>query len=140
MRATWERMAGAFATLFAVPLAVSATESANADTFRFKFNVIGVSSKALRLGHAANVNPDCSVQGKVFVRVSSGPSHGAISMREGLDFGHFPGMPQCNSHKVRGTTIYYLPNSGFTGSDAVELDLISQTGVEVLETYNITIK
>jgi hypothetical protein len=61
-------------------------------------------------------------------------------MREGLDFTNFEKMPQCNSTKLQGMTVEYLPERGFTGSDEVELDVISQTGYEALVTYNVTIK
>jgi hypothetical protein len=76
----------------------------------------------------------------VFVRISRGPSHGALTMREGLGFTNFAKMPQCNSQKVQGVTVEYRPERGFTGSDEVELAVITQTGYEFLEIYSLTIK
>jgi hypothetical protein len=61
-------------------------------------------------------------------------------MREGLGFGNFPKLTECNSHKIQGVTVEYVPNRAFTGSDEVELDVISQVGTEELVTYSITIK
>ena len=61
-------------------------------------------------------------------------------MREGFGFTHFENKPQCNSTKLQGVTVEYLPERGFTGADEFELDVISQTGYEALVTYSITIK
>ena len=61
-------------------------------------------------------------------------------MREGLGFSHFPKTPECDSHKIQGVTVEYIPERGFTGSDDFELDVIYQVGTEALATYDITIK
>ena len=61
-------------------------------------------------------------------------------MREGLDFGYYPKQQECNSHKVQGVTVQYLPERGFTGSDEVGLEVISEGGNQVLHTYEITVK
>ena len=57
-----------------------------------------------------------------------------------LGFSHFRKTPECNSHKIQGITVEYIPERGFTGSDEFELDVIYQVGTEALVTYDITIK
>jgi TonB family protein len=106
-----------------------------------RFSEVGVANNTLIIGHFASTNPDCTSSGKTFVRVYRSPSHGGINIKEGIGFTYFEKMPQCNSTKLQGVTIEYLLERGFTGSDEVELDVMSQFGdSETLVTYNITIK
>ena len=100
---------------------------------------IAVAGNTLIIGHFANANPDCTASGRTFVRVSGNPSHGVVTMREGLGFSNFPKQPECNSHKMQGVTVEYTPYDGFTGSDEVEFDVVSQIGGEVFVTYVITV-
>jgi hypothetical protein len=105
-----------------------------------RFNRIATTGNTLIIGTFANTNPDCTATGRTFVRVSRNPNHGIVAMREGLVFSSFSKRPECNSHKTQGATVEYTPNRGFTGSDEVELDVISQTGFETSVTYAITVK
>ena len=121
----------------------TATAPAGASTATLppvRFNRIGVAGSTLILGTFANTNPDCTATGKTFVRVSRNPSHGVVTVREGLVFSNFSAHPECNSHKMEGVAVEYTPNRGFTGTDEVELDDISQTGIEIFVTYAITVK
>src|SRR5208282_4594117 len=105
------------------------------------FNIVGVTDNALIIGQmVGHVNPDCTTPGKTFVRVSRSPSHGVITMHEGVGFAYFAKQPECNSRKVLGVTVEYVPARGYTGPDEVGLDIISQVGYESLVTYSITIK
>jgi hypothetical protein len=105
-----------------------------------RVNKIAVAGNTLIIGHFANSNPDCTASGRTFVRVSGNPSHGIVTMREGLGFSNLPKQPECNSHKMQGVTVEYTPYDGFTGSDEVEFDVVSQIGGEVFVTYGITVK
>jgi TonB family protein len=124
----------------------TATAPASADTATapatptHRFNQVGVADNTLIIGHFASANPDCTSSGKTFVRVSHPPNHGGVTMREGFGFSYFENKPQCNSTKLSGVTVDYLPEGGFTGSDEFVLDVINQTGYEALVTYSLTIK
>jgi TonB family protein len=118
----------------------SAETATGPATPTLRFSEVGVADNTVIIGHFASTNPDCTSSGKTFVRISRRPSHGVITMREGFGFTNFEKMPQCNSTKLQGTTVEYLPERDFTGSDEVELDVISQTGYEALVTYSLTIK
>jgi TonB family protein len=124
----------------AVGQAASAETATAPATPTLRFSEVGVADNTVIIGHFASTNPDCTSSGKTFVRISRRPSHGVITMREGLGFTNFEKMPQCNSTKLQGVRVEYLPERGFTGSDEVELDVISQIGYEVLVTYSLTIK
>jgi hypothetical protein len=114
--------------------------SANADTINNRFDKTGVAGVPMFIGHFANVDPDCSSSGRTFVRVSRGPTHGVVTTQERIGFSSFPHLPTCNSHKVKGVTVWYRPEKGFKGYDAVELDIIFPSGNEHVDYYNITIK
>jgi TonB family protein len=67
-----------------------ATDPASAETATapatptLRFSEVGVADNTLIIGHFASTNPDCTPSGKTFVRISRRPSHGVITMREGL--------------------------------------------------------
>ncbi len=118
--------------------AETATASA---TTTHRFSKVGVADNTLIIGHFASAHPDCTSSGRTFVRISRRPSHAVITMREGVGFTYFEKMPQCNSTKLQGVTVEYLPERGYTGPDEFELDVISQYGgSEALVTYSLTIK
>lgn len=131
-------MTGRLPLLVALLFAVSVNAAVSAETYRV--SKIGVTGATLHIGHFASANPDCTPSGKTFVRISVPPNHGVVTMREGFGFTWFPKLLLCNSRRVRGVTVEYRPERGFTGSDSMELDVISQSGSEALMLYNITIK
>lgn len=121
-------------------IVVSGTFSARADTTNETLNKTGVAGAPLYIGHFAGANPDCTSMGRTFVRVSRSPTHGVVNTREGFGFSNFLRLPTCNSRKVKGVTVWYRPETGFTGYDAMEIDVIYPSGNERLNYYNITIK
>lgn len=133
-------MIGRFAILVALFPAVSGNVSASADTINNRFDKTGVAGVPMFIGHFAHVDPDCSSSGRTFVRVSRGPTHGVVTTQERIGFSSFLHWPACNSHKVKGVTVWYRPEKGFTGYDAMELDIIFPSGNEHVNYYNVTIK
>jgi len=106
------------------------------------FNKSMVAGGALKLGHYASVNPDCTSKGKTVVRLSVAPTHGTIRLREGKDFSFFnsPLQQPCNTRRVEGVTVEYRPEHGFIGSDTVGVNAIYPSGNERTETFYITVK
>jgi hypothetical protein len=98
------------------------------------------SGQVLRLGHFSNVNPDCTSKGTTTVRISSAPTHGVVRMRTESAFSNFATQKQCETRKVHGVTVEYMPEHGYLGSDTVGLDVISPGGREQMRTYVITVK
>jgi hypothetical protein len=129
-----------FPLLATLVLAALATESASADTIYKTYDKTGVAGVPLLIGHFAHVEPNCIASGSTFVRVTRGPTHGVVTTREGFGFSYFPQLLACNSHKVKGVTVWYRPRSGFTGNDAIQLDIIFPSGNEHIDDYNITVK
>jgi hypothetical protein len=116
----------------------SVNASASAETLN---KVVSV-NHPLMLAHYASVFDDCSSRGRVEVRVIQGPAHGSITMREMANFSYFPysNLTQCNSRKVKGTTVTYQPQTMYVGTDWVSLDIIFPSGTERDQTFNITVK
>ena len=97
-----------------------------------RVNKIAVAGNTLIIGHFASANPDCTASGKTFVRVSRNPSHGVVTMREGLGFSNFPKLPECNSHKMEGVTVEYTPYDGFTDQTKWNLTWSPKLGTRCL--------
>jgi hypothetical protein len=104
------------------------------------FNKTVATGGVLNLDNLASVNPDCTSRGRTIVRVMSGPAHGSIALREGLVFSVFPGVPNCNTRKVRGVAVMYRPERNFVGADLVNLDVIYPSGNEQTRYYNVIVK
>jgi hypothetical protein len=95
----------------------------------------------LKVGHYANVNPDCSPIGVPIVRLSAPPVHGVVRTIRAMVFTHFTGIFEvCNSRRVSGVSVEYRPVRGFTGSDSFGLDVIFPGGAERLYSYEVTVK
>jgi hypothetical protein len=95
----------------------------------------------LKVGHFANVNPDCSPVGVTVVRLSAPPKHGVVRTASTMGFAHFAGTFEiCNSRRVAGVSVEYRPDRGFTGSDSFSLDVIYPGGLEQVGSYDVTVK
>jgi hypothetical protein len=121
-------------------LAMSLATGANAATYHTLEKAM-FSGGTLELNHYAQINVNCSSRGRVEVRILSGPSSGSVKLVQKMGSAKFSGdYEQCSTHLVPGTTVVYRPQTGYTGSDSVQLDVISPTGLEFIDTYNITVK
>src|SRR5262245_61387240 len=85
--------------------------------------VVGSGSNQ-RIGFYTALDPDCTSQGLVTIRVVKQPEHGAIEITPANSF---PGYPKenirakCNDHKVRGMQINYRSAEKYVGSDVLDL-------------------
>ena len=92
----------------------------------------------LKVGHYANVNPDCSPVGVAVVRLSAPPMHGVVKPMRMMGF---TGIYEvCNSRRVAGVSVEYRPERGFAGSDSFGLDVIYPGGIERVSSYDVTVK
>ena len=77
-----------------------------------------------RIGFFYAVNPDCSANGDVNIRVTKQPDHGAVETAAATDFPSFERENiryRCNQQKVRGQQVNYKSTEKYTGSDTLEL-------------------
>jgi hypothetical protein len=104
---------------------------------------VAVAGTPLRLGHFANLNPDCSPIGEPDVRVSKPPDHGVVTVRAGEGYTNFvPANPRnhCNYRPTPGVNATYTAQRGYAGPDTVALDIIFPTGEERQLAYNLSVK
>jgi hypothetical protein len=77
-----------------------------------------------RIGFFYAVNPDCSANGDVNIRVTKQPDHGTVETAAATDFPSFERENiryRCNQQKVRGEQVNYKSTEKYTGSDTLEL-------------------
>jgi hypothetical protein len=102
--------------------------------------VVVVAGGVLQLAHFASVNPDCTSKRKTVVRVTDGPAHGTILVKETKAFSTFRNYQQCNVRRVDGVAVEYLPQRGYLGADTVGLDVFYPSGEERMRVYDISVK
>jgi hypothetical protein len=104
---------------------------------------VAVAGLPLRLGHFANLNPDCSPIGEPDVRVVKLADHGVVAVRAGDGYTNFvQANPRnhCNYRPTPGVNVTYTAERGYTGPDTVALDAIFPTGQEQQINYNLNVK
>jgi hypothetical protein len=104
---------------------------------------VAVAGTPLRLGHFADLNPDCSPIGEADVRVTKAADHGVVILRPGEGYTNFASANprnQCNFRPTTGVNAIYTAERGYTGPDTVVLDIIFPTGEERQLAYNLNVK
>jgi len=77
-----------------------------------------------------SLNPDCSSQGTIIVKLTGKPKSGTVTFEE---IEHFTNnthedYKKCNINKVQGTAVNYDPNPDFTGTDTFSGTAIYPSG------------
>jgi hypothetical protein len=83
------------------------------------------------MGNGYSVNPDCSADGTVVVRVLKEPAHGTFGSRTAMVFPSFPSenpRAHCDSRRVSGQEQTYKSKPGYTGPDDLEFEFIYPHG------------
>lgn len=105
------------------------TTTENVKTTKLTLNTLN--GKAVRVGSAWHINPDCTVLAVPDVKVLQPPAHGKLSIEKAATFpkSNSEIYRKCNSHKVMGRVTYYTPDKGFTGKDRMKLRVSYINGV-----------
>ena len=101
------------------------------------------SDQKLRLDFLYSVNPDCTSMGFATVRIIEQPKHGRLTVENGTGFTSFPQNNQryeCNKKRSDGVIVVYEPDSGFIGTDSVNIDAIYPSGTSGKRHYSIEVK
>jgi hypothetical protein len=96
-----------------------------------------------RIGFFYAVNPDCSANGDVNIRVTKQPDHGAVETAAATDFPSFERENiryRCNQQKVRGQQVNYKSTEKYTGSDTLELLVLFPGGFNEEVHINIDVR
>jgi hypothetical protein len=103
---------------------------------------IAIGQKA-RIEFLYSIQPDCSSNGQINVRILESPQHGTLTVENGQGFSNFPKDNQrydCNTRKSDGTLVFYEPESGFSGKDSITLDIIWPLGQSAKWHYSVEVK
>lgn len=123
---------------FAALMIVILPSMASAQT---TYNV--VAGGRVRVNWAYSVNPDCSSDGQVVMRITEAPQHGRISISNGRLFPNYPSSNVrnvCNTRRVPGVEAYYQPAAGYLGYDSVSFEIIFPSGTYRQYTANIQVR
>ena len=104
---------------------------------------VAVSGLPLRLGHFAQLNPDCSQIGQTVVRVAKPPDHGKVAVSAGDGYTSFAKEDLrngCNYRPTHGVNAAYTSDRGYTGPDSTVLDVIYPAGLERQYSYSLNVK
>jgi hypothetical protein len=88
------------------------------------------------------LNLDCSSMGYATVTTVEPVQHGKVAVEHGTGTPNFPqGNPrvECNKPGTEGTVIVYEPNPGFTGPDALVVDIVYADKSSVRRRYSINV-
>jgi hypothetical protein len=100
-------------------------------------------NESRQVGSYYAIHEDCTSFGKTDVRITTQPQHGSVTVKYLTDYPRFADTnPRhiCNTRKVPSTTLWYKPESNFTGSDYIAVDVIYADGHNTQGTVNIQVK
>jgi hypothetical protein len=104
---------------------------------------VAAAGKRLQIGFLVALNPDCSSIGYATVRTIEEPKHGQITAENGTGFSSFAKDNlrfDCNKSRSDGVLLFYDPEPGFVGDDAVEINVIYASGTARRMRYAISVQ
>ena len=96
-----------------------------------------------RIGFFYAVNPDCSANGDINIRVTKQPEHGTVETAAATDSPNFERENiryRCNQKKVRGQQVNYKSAEKYIGSDTLELLVVFPGGFGQEVHFNINVR
>ena len=106
-------------------------------------SAIVVSAERTQVGKAYDVNPDCSVGGKVTVRVVESPKSGTVEVVTEKGFTEFEKETQaykCNEKQLDITAFYYTSKDGFRGKDRFTVEMFYANGNYRKRVFNVDVR
>ena len=133
--ASLEGMLAGCVTNTSLAVAQSATSAAPVRTVVVEHHAppifVAVSGKRVRLASMNSLNPDCTLEGYMTVRVVVPPAHGRATVGQGQFYPTYPRAnvrSACNSKPAEGVAAWYQSLPGYVGPDIVELEVIQTDG------------
>jgi hypothetical protein len=108
--------------------------------YRIARNVASGASQ--RLNFHVSLNPDCTSEGDVHVRVIKQPEHGKVETSTTMFFPLYSkesNRYKCNQHKVKGVLVTYKADK-YVGTDAFDVLVIYPGGLAREMQYDITVR
>ncbi len=104
---------------------------------------VAVRDQKLRVATLYDLNPDCSPIGIPAVRILEPSKNGAVTFEKGTGFPTYPAnnsRAKCNANGVDSEIIFYMPESGYMGTDSVTVEILYPAGNSVMRRYTIEVK
>ncbi len=105
-------------------------------------NVAVNAGQKRRVDFLVTVDLDCSSKGFATVTTVEPPQHGTITVDHGTGTTNFPQSNprfECNKRQSEGTQVTYEPAAGFTGTDAMTVDIVYAGGDTARRHYSISV-
>ncbi|GGH17034.1 hypothetical protein GCM10007036_18190 [Alsobacter metallidurans] len=123
-----------------VTIALAGCNTAGAD----RTSIVSVPQDVPRkLDRYSSVNPDCTPIPGIVGRIVVPPKNGRASFRDGVDYTTFPASNVrhvCNMKRIRSLQLWYTPNPGFTGTDALVAEALYPSGSSTRRAYGISVR
>jgi hypothetical protein len=101
------------------------------------------SGEAKQLAFLTSLNPDCSVNADVTVRIVKEASHGTVEIGRGIGYPTYGRRDLryfCNLSPREGYQVTYTSNADFKGDDEFEIEFFAPAGRYTVTRYAITVK
>jgi hypothetical protein len=136
------------ACLLAVPIlaacaGIAVPQKAFAQTETRSQSRVVPSGEKRQLAFFTSLNPDCTVDGEMTVRIAKQASHGIVDIDRGLGYSAYGRGDQryaCNLSPEEGHRVNYISNGGYVGDDQFEIEVFSPAGRYSLWKYDLTVK
>lgn len=97
----------------------------------------GPSEKDIRIGVYVNVKPDCTSGPLPTIRLIGPPEHGKVTVKKATV--NATNYKQCLALEAPGYVAFYRSASGFTGTDAVTLEVKFPGGRTEIQKITVTV-
>lgn len=102
-----------------------------------------VGGKKSTFGRYYSLNIDCSPSAWFDIKIIKSPENGDSNLVETTTQANYTEpnpRVKCNGRSIKSTALEYTPKSGYTGSDSIDVELITEEGTRSKYTYNIIVK
>jgi hypothetical protein len=140
-------MAASMVLIFSEPsfsqVVESNTQDPNAFNRDYVFQRYAIGGKKSVFGYYYGLKIDCTPIGWQEATLSKSPENGEAKLVEGttvINYNAPNPRAKCNGKSTKATFLQYVPNKGYIGNDAIEVETINDAGQRTTYTYNITVK
>jgi hypothetical protein len=108
-----------------------------------QYTRVVASGKNRQIGFFTSLNPECTSNGDVELRITKQPEHGTV---ETTTTSNFPGYPKenirykCNDHRVKGMQANYKSAEKYVGDDAFDLLVLFPAGTAWEVHYDMSVR
>jgi hypothetical protein len=102
-----------------------------------------IGGKKSIFGYYYSLKMDCAPAAWMEVKLIKSPENGEAKLVEMMTQANYTSpnpRTKCNGKSTKSKALEYTPTKGYVGNDAIEVEMISDSGQRITYTYNITVK